>query len=104
MLKALLVLQMFTFLSWFFVHVGKWFVKKAKVNFKIYDVTAAQHILFNISKSKDNQEMEFNQLIENKKRYFSFKIMQKMRQEDQLQTSFCFLKKLCIRSNQVATP
>ena len=38
--------------------------------------------LFNISKSKDNQEMEFNQLIENKKRYFSFKIMQKMRQED----------------------
>ena len=42
MLKALLVFEMLTVLSWLFVYVRKLlfrFVKKAKINFKIYDVT-----------------------------------------------------------------
>ena len=38
MLKALFVLKIFTFLAWLFGHVGKRLDKKAKVNFKIYDV------------------------------------------------------------------
>ena len=37
-LKALFVLGTFTFLSWLFVCVEKRLNKKAKVNFKIYDV------------------------------------------------------------------
>ena len=39
MLKGLFVLQVFTFLSWLFGHVGKRFDKEAKDNFKVYDVT-----------------------------------------------------------------
>ena len=38
-LKALLVLEIFTFLSWLFAYVEKRFDKKAMVNFNIYDVT-----------------------------------------------------------------
>ena len=36
-LKALLVLEIFTFLSWLFAYVEKRFDKKAVVNFNIYD-------------------------------------------------------------------
>ena len=49
---------------------GKGPDKKAKVNFKIYDVTiwltniCNTHILRNISRSKDNQTMKFGQLVE----------------------------------------
>ena len=39
MLKALFVLKVFKFLSWHFGYVGKQRDKKAKVNFKTYDVT-----------------------------------------------------------------
>ena len=39
MLKALFILEIFTFFSWLFGYVGKWLDKKAMVNFKIYDVT-----------------------------------------------------------------
>ena len=38
-LKALFILDIFTFLSWRFGHVEKQLDKKAEVNFKIYDVT-----------------------------------------------------------------
>ena len=38
MLKTLSVLKIFTILSGFFGHVGKWLDKKAKVNFNIYEV------------------------------------------------------------------
>ena len=38
-LKALLVLEIFTFLSWLFGHVEKRFDEKAMVNFNIYDIT-----------------------------------------------------------------
>ena len=37
--KALFIFEIFTFLSWLFGHVEKQLDKKAKVNFKIYDVT-----------------------------------------------------------------
>ena len=39
MLKALFVLEIFTFLSCLFGYVEKWLDKKAMVNFKIYDFT-----------------------------------------------------------------
>ena len=39
MIKALFVLEIFTFLSWVFSYVEKWLDEKAMVNFKIYDVT-----------------------------------------------------------------
>ena len=39
MLKALFVLKIFKFLSWLFAGVGKQFIKKTKVTFKLYDVT-----------------------------------------------------------------
>ena len=39
MLKALLVLEIFTLLSEPFGYIGKWLDKEARVNFKIYDVT-----------------------------------------------------------------
>ena len=39
MLKAFLVLEIFTFFFGLFVYVQKWLDKKAKVNFKMYGVT-----------------------------------------------------------------
>ena len=54
------------------------------------------YILFNISGSKGNQAMKFGQLIEYRGRKFSSKLIQKESQGDELQTCFCFLKKLCI--------
>ena len=39
MLKALFVLEIFTFLSWLFGYVEKRLGKEVKVNFKIFDVT-----------------------------------------------------------------
>ena len=38
MLKALSILEIYTFLSWSFGYLGKQLHKKAMVNFKIYDV------------------------------------------------------------------
>ena len=38
-LEALSILKIFELLSWLSDHVGKWLDKKAKVNFKIYDIT-----------------------------------------------------------------
>ena len=38
-LKALFVLEIFTFLSRVFDYTEKWLGKKAMINFKIYDVT-----------------------------------------------------------------
>ena len=67
-LKDFFVLKIFKCFSWIFGHVGKRFNYKDKVNFKIYDVatweTIAINILSNISKSKDNQAIKFDQLIE----------------------------------------
>ena len=70
MLKALFVLKSCKFLSWLLGYVGNRLDTKAKVNFKIYDVTdlktniyCTKHILSNISRSKVKQTMKFGQLI-----------------------------------------
>ena len=39
MLKDLFILEIVTFLPWLFGHAERQLDKKAKVNFKIYDVT-----------------------------------------------------------------
>ena len=62
-LKALLTLKIFTFLSWLFGHVEKNGLIR-KVSFEIYHVTA----WLNISGIKGNQTMKFGQLIEYNKR------------------------------------
>ena len=38
MLKSLFVREILTFLSWFFGYVEKQLDKKARINFKIYDI------------------------------------------------------------------
>ena len=53
----------------FFGHVGRRLDKQVKTNFKIYDIINWEaynhkHILPNIPRSKNNQEMKFGQLIE----------------------------------------
>ena len=52
------------------------------------------YILADISNGKCYQTMKFGQLIEYNMRNFSSKIMQKMRQVDQFQTSLIFKKVL----------
>ena len=68
MLKALFVLEIFTFLSWSFGYVEKHLDEKVMVNFEIYDVTnwiTNNHNTnsSNISGSKGNQAIKFGQLI-----------------------------------------
>ena len=48
MLKALSVLEIFTFLSWLFVYVEKQLDKTTMVHFKIYDVTNWEANNYNI--------------------------------------------------------
>ena len=67
MSKALFVLELSTFLSWIFGYVEKWLDKKVIVNFKIYNVLnyiRNNHNTHssNISRSKGNQAMKFDQL------------------------------------------
>ena len=54
------------------------------------------HILPNTSRSKDNQAMKFGQLKIQCEKQFSSKIMQKIRQRNQFQTSFCFFRYIYI--------
>ena len=61
MSKALFVLKIFEFLSWIFAYGEKRLDKRAKADFKIYDVT---DWTTKISRSKDNQAMKFGQLTE----------------------------------------
>ena len=66
--KALFVCEVFKFLSWLSGNVEKRLDKKAKVNFKIYDVIdgTANHydnIKSNISRTNGNQAMEIGQLM-----------------------------------------
>ena len=73
-----------------FGHVGKWLDKKAKVNFKTYDVitgkqTITIHILPNISRSKGNHAKKFGQLVEyNVRNIFLQKSSQKWGRETRL--------------------
>ena len=47
MLKAVAVLEIYTFSSWIYGYVEKQLDKKTKVNFKIYDVTEWTRIDYN---------------------------------------------------------
>ena len=69
MLKALFVLGIFTFLSWFFGYVKNSFMRKLWFISKFMTSPTGQqiiaiHILRNISRSKINQTKKFDQLIE----------------------------------------
>ena len=61
------------------------------------DQTITIHILPDISKSKDNQTEIWSVNRIKREKYFSSEIMQKMRQEDYFQISFCFPKKLYMK-------
>ena len=73
-LKALIDLKIFKFLSCFQVMSEKQLDQEDKVNFKTYGVTTwltiILHILPNISQSKGNKTMKFGQLIEYIKEIF----------------------------------
>ena len=51
-IKALFILEIFTFLSWLFGYVEKWLDNEAMVNFKIYDVTDWTASNYNIHTTK----------------------------------------------------
>ena len=63
-LKSLLAFQIFKFQFWHFGHVEIWLNQKDQLNYKVYDITIAVHILSNISRRKGNKAMKFGQLIE----------------------------------------
>ena len=68
-LKAIFVLKIFKFLSWGSGQVEKRLHWKDKIVFKVHDVTTwektiTMYILPNISRSKGNWTMKFDQLIE----------------------------------------
>ena len=72
-LKTLFVLKIFKFLSWIFLSCRKTARLEDFSNFKFYDVRTwltnnAIHILANNWRSKDNQTMNFGQLIEHNMR------------------------------------
>ena len=78
-----------------FDHFVKLALKGLRKNHNIF-------MLPNISRSNENQTIKFGQLIKYIKRnVFPIERMQKMGQESQFQTSFCFLKKLYMRQKQV---
>ena len=67
MIPTAFKIETFEFCPDFAVHVGKRFDKKAKVNFKIYDIIKwrqiiTTHILPNNSRSKGSQKMKYEQL------------------------------------------
>ena len=71
--KFLFVLSYFNFCPDFFGHVGKRIDKKGKLSFSIYDVIYWEtkietKTLPNISRSKDNQTLKLDQLIDYKVR------------------------------------
>ena len=98
MLKALIfnVLEILTFLSYFFGYVEKRLDRRLKLIPKYLtshdgEEITTMHILSNISRRKGYQLL-----------YFSLKIMQKIWLQDQLYTSFFFFKELYIRRKRVA--
>ena len=104
MLKAPFVHKVFKFCFHFLVMQKKRFDQKDKVIFKIFDIITwltnnnNTHIA-QYSRSKDNQTMKFGQFI-TRERFF-LKNNAEKRQEDQVRTCFCFLKKLYLMQNQM---
>ena len=85
MWKALFVLKIFKFLYWLFGYIEKRFDKKAKVNFKIYDVADwttnnyNTHIAQYLKKKQSGNEIwSLNKIY--CEEYFSSEIMRSMRQ------------------------
>ena len=68
MLKSLSVLKIFTLLHFYSFWLCRKTDNKAKINFKIYDVTdwtiIIIHIFSNVSKRKDNQTMKICQSVD----------------------------------------
>ena len=91
----------FNFCPDFFGFVRKRLDKKAKVYLKICDVTTwiKSNNITHISQYLKKQRQSDYEIRSVK--YFSFKIIQKIRQRNQFQASFCFLKKLYVTSKQV---
>ena len=76
--KALFALKIFKSLTWLFYSCRKMAHKKAKFNFKIYDVINREmsnynHVLSDISRCKGNQKMKYGQLIGYSMRYIFLK-------------------------------
>ena len=64
-LKALLILNIFKFLSWIFGHIIKQLDSKDKVNFKIYVATwLRNNVNTHINQYLNNEAMKFGQFIE----------------------------------------
>ena len=80
--------------------IAIFFAVEDKFNFKIYNVTAWLESTYNTHISQflteqmqpENEIWSINRI--EKYKYFSLKIIQKMRQGDYFQMSFCFFKKL----------
>ena len=102
MLKALFIVEIFTFLSWLFGYLEKWLDKKVKVNSNNYDITDKTpniitiHILPNISRCKNNQAVKFGHIIECDMIFF-FENNAKNEAGRLVPDLFCFLKMLYIR-------
>ena len=99
-LKALLVLKIFCFLSRLFGHLEKNGLIRRRLTSESKTSqpglrTVTIHILLNISESKDNQTMKFGQLIEYYKRnIFLQKLCEKWGRETSPRPLFIFLESL----------
>ena len=82
MLKAYFVLEIFKFFSQLFGYMKTWLDEKAKVNFKIYDVTGCTTNNHNtyIAKYLRNERQSSNEIWLKLSKYFFSETMQKMRQ------------------------
>ena len=91
LLKALFVLEIFTFLSRLFSNSKFMASQPGKQTFAI-------HILPNISRSKSNQAIKFRQLIDNNVRniFLQKSSKKKMKHGDYFQTSFQYIIYLLI--------
>ena len=82
-LKSSLFLRYLNFRADFFAHIGKRLHEKTKVNLKIHDIISWETNNYNISRIKgksDNVSWSVTRIFHEK--YFSLKIIQKMRQGD----------------------
>ena len=95
MLKALFVLNIFKFLSWLFGHLGKRLDKKAKVNFKLYNVTDWETNNYStyITQCEAIRQWIFGQLIEYSRRnIFVYKSCRKWSREASSRPHFVLWK------------
>ena len=98
MLKASLFIRYLNFCIDFLARLENGWIRKLRLVLRFMTSHTGQqiitiHILPNISGSKSNQAMKCGMLKKRSQKVFFSKIIQKMRQGDQFQTSFCFFKK-----------